>query len=278
LSLVPAGSVAGHDAEANARPDLIRVEGVAKTFGSGPGEVPALRDISLTVREGEFLGVLGPSGCGKSTLLQIMAGLMPASAGSVSFAGQPVVAPPQGMVYLFQQYSKSLLPWRTVAGNVALALEGSSGLTRALVRERALHYLGLVGLAGCEARYPWQLSGGMQQRVAIARALAAQPRVLLLDEPFSAVDALTRLELQTLILDLQRRQQLTIILVTHDVDEAVFLSDRIAMLSPRPTVVEELVETGLPASRDPIATREEPRFLELRHTLLSRLLHRGGAQ
>ena len=256
-------------------PDAIQLAHVTKTFGSGKSELRALRDIDLEVRAREFLAILGPSGCGKSTLLQIIAGLMQPSSGQVRFRGRPVLGPPEGMVYLFQQYAKSLLPWRTVAGNVALAFEANAGYSREQVRERASEYLGMVGLAGFEKRYPWQLSGGMQQRVAIARALAANPRVLLLDEPFSAVDALTRVELQALVLDLWQKHALTVVLVTHDVDEAVFLSDRIAILSKRPTVIEEIVETGIAHPRDAIATREQPRFIELRHALMDRLLNRG---
>jgi len=254
----------------------IELDHVSRSFSSSEGELLALRDIALEVREGEFLAILGPSGCGKSTLLQIMAGLMPASSGQARLHGRPVDGPPEGMVYLFQQYAKSLLPWRSVAANVALAFEGDARYSRAQVRERAGRYLALVGLTGFEKHYPWQLSGGMQQRVAIARALAANPRVLLLDEPFSAVDALTRVELQTLILDLWRRHGLTVVLVTHDVDEAVFLSDRIAILSRRPTTVEEVIDTGIAHPRDAIATREHPRFLALRHALMERLLQRGG--
>ncbi len=255
--------------------DGVRLSHVTRRFGHGDDSLLALGDIDLEVRAGEFLAILGPSGCGKSTLLQIVAGLMPPSSGDVLFRGRPVDGPPEGMVYLFQQYAKSLLPWRTVARNVALAFEGEPRLTRAQVRARASEYLGLVGLSGFEDRYPWQLSGGMQQRAAIARALAANPRVLLLDEPFSAVDALTRVELQALVLDLWARRGLTVVLVTHDVDEAVFLSDRIAILSKRPTIVEEIVETGIPHPRDPIATREHPRFLALRHALMERLLNRA---
>ncbi|MES2529861.1 MAG: ABC transporter ATP-binding protein [Pseudomonadota bacterium] len=256
--------------------DSIRLSHIVKRFGSGETGLLALGDIDLEVRAGEFLAILGPSGCGKSTLLQIMAGLMAPSSGEVRFRGHVVQAPPEGMVYLFQQYAKSLLPWRTVAGNVALAFESDTGCSRADARARATEYLGWVGLAGFEQRYPWQLSGGMQQRVAIARALAARPRVLLLDEPFSAVDALTRVELQALMLDLRQKHGLTVVLVTHDVDEAVFLSDRIAILSRRPTVVEEIVETGIAHPRDAVATREHPRFLALRHTLMERLLNRGA--
>jgi NitT/TauT family transport system ATP-binding protein len=256
----------------------INLTDVQKTYGTGPNALLTLKSITLEFREGEFLAILGPSGCGKSTLLQIIAGLIPGSGGDVSFGGIPVSGPPEGMVYLFQQYSKSLLPWRSVAGNVALALEASNGHSRARIRERAAGYLEMVGLSGFEKHYPWQLSGGMQQRVAIARALAAKPLVLLLDEPFSAVDALTRVELQSLILDLWHKQKLTVVLVTHDVDEAVFLSDRIAILSRRPAVIEDVIETAIPRPRDAIATREHPRFLELRHVLMERLLSRPAVK
>lgn len=256
----------------------ISLTNVQKTFGTGPNALLTLKSITLEFRDGEFLAILGPSGCGKSTLLQIIAGLIPGSGGDVGFGGIPVCGPPAGMVYLFQQYSKSLLPWRSVAGNVALAFEASNGDSRARIRERATGYLELVGLSGFESHYPWQLSGGMQQRVAIARALAANPRVLLLDEPFSAVDALTRVELQSLILDLWQKQKLTVVLVTHDVDEAVFLSDRIAILSRRPAVIEDVIETAIPRPRDAITTREHPRFLALRHVLMERLLSRPAVK
>ncbi len=270
-TVTPAGSAAP-------APELIRVDGVSKHFGSGDAAMVALRDVTLQVRQGEFLAVLGPSGCGKSTLLQMIAGLIAPTGGEVLFAGEPVRQPPEGMVYLFQQYAKSLLPWRTVSANVALAFEADRGIDKAEIQARCLRYLTMVGLQEFGKHYPWQLSGGMQQRVAIARALAAHPRVLLLDEPFSAVDALTRVELQALILDLWRKQELTVVLVTHDVDEAVYLSDRIAILSKRPTVVEEVIETGIAHPRDAITTREHPRFLELRHTLLERLLNRTPVQ
>ncbi len=177
----------------------LRVDNVAKRFGGGARpEVVALREIRLDVAEGEFLAIVGPSGCGKSTLLQILAGLVPASEGAVTVGGRRVSGPPDQMVYLFQQYAKSLFPWRTVLDNVAFAVEHR----RKGVREFVRPFLEKVGLADFADRYPWELSGGMQQRVAIARALAAEPRVLLLDEPFSSVDALTRLDLHTLLLDL----------------------------------------------------------------------------
>ncbi len=288
------------DARAVATPYL-QLAGVRKVYDHGGQQTVALGHVDLTVDDGEFLAIVGPSGCGKSTLLQIAAGLAPASAGEVRFRGVPVTAPPEGIVYLFQQYGKSLLPWRTVVDNVAFAIEHRPGQTRATARETSRRYLGLVGLAEFADRYPWQLSGGMQQRVTIARALAAEPRVLLMDEPFSSVDALTRLELHQLVLDLKyapragpvaqpaprgglsspaepdlpkSRHGFTAVLVTHDVDEAVYLADRIAVLSGRPSQVAQVVHTELPRPRDPIATRELPRFVELRHALLERLLGR----
>jgi NitT/TauT family transport system ATP-binding protein len=250
--------------------------GVRHAFGGRQGMLVALEHVDLQVAEGEFLAVLGPSGCGKSTFLQILAGLIVPTGGEIVLSGQRVQGPPPGVVYLFQQYNKSLFPWRTVAGNVAFALRRNNGnrRTRAKKRDHCRHYLKMVGLADFEDHYPWQLSGGMQQRVAIARALAAEPSVLLMDEPFSAVDALTRMELQALILDIWRNTRLTVILVTHDVDEAVFLSQRIAVLSPRPATISRVIETGLPYPRDMVQTRELPRFLELRHDLFQALLHR----
>ena len=239
-------------------------------FGGRQGiGLVALERIDLQVAEGEFLAVLGPSGCGKSTLLKILAGLIVPTSGEIILSGQRVQGPPRDVVYLFQQYNKSLFPWRTVAGNVAFALRRNKGNRRARAKKRARcrHYLKMVGLAGF-------VSGGMQQRVAMARALAAEPTVLLMDEPFSAVDALTRMELQALILDIWRKTRLTVVLVTHDVDEAVFLAQRIAMLSPRPATISRVIETGLPYPRDMVETRELPRFLQLRHDLFQALLHR----
>jgi NitT/TauT family transport system ATP-binding protein len=254
----------------------LELTGIQKTFGSGLLQTHALGHIDLSVVEGEFLAIVGPSGCGKSTLLQIAAGLTPASAGTVQFNGLPVNEPPSGIVYLFQQYGNSLFPWRTVLNNVAFAVEHKPGMTRALARAHSLRYLEMVGLADFAHRYPWQLSGGMQQRVTIARALAAEPRILLMDEPFSSVDALTRLELHALILDLWTRHRFTAVLVTHDVDEAVFLADRIVVLSSRPSKVSKVIQTELPRPRDSINTIESDRFLSLRHEILSMLLGRSA--
>jgi NitT/TauT family transport system ATP-binding protein len=252
---------------------LLSLAGVTKSYGRPEdGGTLALDGIDLAVAEGEFLALVGPSGCGKSTLLQIAAGLMRPSSGRVTLNGRAVDAPPEGMVYLFQQYTKSLFPWRTVLDNVAFAVEHGMGKRRA--REHSRLYLDMVGLGAAAARYPWQLSGGMQQRVAIARALAARPRVLLMDEPFSSVDALTRLELHSLVLELWGRERFTALLVTHDVDEAVFLADRVAVLSGQPSRVVRSIPTGLARPRDAITTREQARFLQLRHELLAMLLGR----
>ena len=255
-------------------PAYLRLSDIGKTFGSGEQQTQALGRVDLDVREGEFLAIVGPSGCGKSTLLQIAAGLATPSRGRVSFNGQDVSSPPPGIVYLFQQYSKSLYPWRTVLDNVAFAVEHRPGMTTSAARAHSQRYLEMVGLADFGQRYPAQLSGGMQQRVTIARALAAEPRLLLMDEPFSSVDALTRMELHAMVLSLWETHRFTAVLVTHDVDEAVFLADRIAVLSRRPSTVVQVFETGLPRPRDKISTPELPRYLELRHTLLSQLLER----
>jgi NitT/TauT family transport system ATP-binding protein len=174
------------------------------------------------------------------------------------------------MIYVFQQYEKSIFPWLSVRDNVGFGLRDARERT-----ERTRRFIERVHLEGYESYYPSQLSGGMQQRVAIARALAAEPRVLLMDEPFSAVDALTRLELQTLVLDIWQRQKLTVLLVTHDVDEAVFMADRVAVLTRRPSTISTIVETGLPRPRHAIQSRELPRFLSLRHMLIDMLLKPG---
>jgi NitT/TauT family transport system ATP-binding protein len=252
--------------------EALALEGLAKTFTARGSDLTAIESIELAVKAGEFLAIVGPSGCGKSTLLQIVAGLMSPSRGRVLLGGRDVTGQPAHMVYLFQQYSKSLLPWQTVEQNVKFSFSHRLRLTRAATRDRCREYLEMVGLADFHGHYPWQLSGGMQQRVAIARALAAEPRVLLLDEPFSSVDALTRLELHALMLELWTRKRFTAVLVTHDVDEAVFLADRVAVLSHRPGSVVEIVETEMPRPRRAVETHEDPRFLAIRNRLLARLL------
>jgi NitT/TauT family transport system ATP-binding protein len=250
----------------------LRIDAIGKSFASHGAELMAIRSVSLEVEPGEFLAIVGPSGCGKSTLLQIVAGLIPPSAGRIVLGGQDITGEPAHMVYLFQNYAKSLLPWQTVEGNVLFSFDHRMRLSRADARARCREYLEMVGLAEFATHYPWQLSGGMQQRVAIARGLAAEPSVLLLDEPFSSVDALTRLELHALILDLWTQKRFTAVLVTHDVDEAVFLADRVAVMSRRPGTISEVIETDLPRPRQAVETHENPHFLKLRHRLLEHLL------
>jgi NitT/TauT family transport system ATP-binding protein len=257
---------------------LLKLEGVGKTYPSRGGETVALDSIDLAVRRGEFLTVIGPSGCGKSTLLQIAAGLLLPSSGAVVLNGKAVTGPPPEIIYLFQQYTKSLFPWRTVRDNVAFALERKP-LNARQRAEQARSYLAMVDLQDFAEHYPWQLSGGMQQRVAIARALAAEPRMLLMDEPFSAVDALTRMELQALVLDIWQRQgDLTVMFVTHDVEEAIYLADRLAVMTRRPSAISRVVDIALPRPRHPVETRENPIFLHHRHDLLKTLLDRSDAR
>jgi NitT/TauT family transport system ATP-binding protein len=253
---------------------LLSLKDVRKTYGDARDSEPllALDGISFDVAAKEFLVIVGPSGCGKSTLLRIAAGLTPSTTGEVVMDGAEVTGPPARLVYLFQQYSKSLFAWRTVLQNVMFPLEAAPRAQRARQREQCRQYLRQVGLEGFEDKYPWQLSGGMQQRVAIARALAAEPDVLLLDEPFSAVDALTRMELQSLVLDLWQAKGFTAVLVTHDVEEAIFLADRVVVLSGRPSTVSQIVPVPLPRPRNQLTTREDRRFLELRHHLMTSLL------
>ena len=260
-------------------PVIVEGHGVCRTFlASGGRDIEALKDVSLEIQEGEFVAVVGPSGCGKSTLLRILAGLDRPTSGTVRIAGQATGAPLPGVVFLFQDYSRSLLPWRTALGNVAFAIEHQAHLGRGEIARRCEQYLDLVGLQGFEHHTPSQLSGGMQQRVTIARALVAEPKIILMDEPFGSVDALTRMELQELLLTLWRRHGFTVVLVTHDVDEATYLAQRVLLMSPRPGAIIETVESGLPLIRNPISTREDARFVAARHRLLEHLLSSGGTR
>src|SRR5438093_1534511 len=226
----------------------ISVQGVGKSFGS----FTAIQDVSFDVPRGRFVSVLGPSGCGKSTILRMLAGLIPPSRGAVSFKGAPVAAPPPGMIYVFQQYTKSLFPWLTVMGNVEFGAKSPHALRRGkrAHRDECMETLRLVGLEQHAGSYPWQLSGGMQQRVAIARALVARPEVLLMDEPFSALDALTRESLQDLLLRLWEELGLTIVFVTHDIAESIYLSDEIVVLSRAPSHILTRVAVQLGRPRE----------------------------
>ena len=255
---------------------VLRVRDLHKRYAAAGGATVALNGVDLAIDAGSFVSIIGPSGCGKSTLLQIMAGLVTATSGDVFFGEARVEAPPRDVVYVFQQYTRSLFPWKTVERNVAFGPESKGTLSRDEIAARTREMIGLVKLDGFEHHYPWQLSGGMQQRVAIARALACRPAVLLMDEPFSAVDALTRAGLQELLRALWRDLGITVVFVTHDVDEGVYLSDRVVALTRAPGTIAIDVPIELPAPRDQIATRALPAYLDYRARLLAQLFADEG--
>lgn len=242
---------------------LLTVTNLKKVYESSTGSVEAIGDISITMRRGELVCIVGPSGCGKTTLLKCIAGLLSPTAGVIELDGARVTAPPPNMALVFQEYGRSLYPWLTVRGNVELPLR-HKGLSRA-ERDRLVDdALTAVGLEHAGKSYPWQLSGGMQQRVAIARAVAYQPEVLIMDEPFAAVDAQTRADLEDLVRRLHLERGMSILFVTHDIDESVYLGERVVVLSKSPTWVQEDLVIDLATERDQITTRALPRFTELR--------------
>jgi NitT/TauT family transport system ATP-binding protein len=243
----------------------IALRGVAKSYAARTAAppVPALTEIDLTVRRGEFLALLGPSGCGKSTLLHVIAGLVPAQ-GAIEVHGQPVTGPGLDRGVVFQDYA--LFPWRTVLENVAFGLE-LKGVDSAERIRIAREHLALVGLEAFEHRYPAELSGGMKQRVAIARALAFDPEVLLMDEPFAALDAQTREDLQEQLLRIWERTGKTIVFVTHAIEEAVFLAQRVAVMTARPGRVKRVLPVQLPGPRYGSDVRSTPEFAAIRHAL-----------
>jgi len=230
--------------------------------GYGNGTI-ALDEVTFEVAEGELVAIVGPSGCGKSTLLKVIAGLMPHTSGVVRLRDQEVRDVPPGLAMVFQDYGRSLYPWMRVAANIELPLryQPVSAVDR---KKRVTEGLQAVGLPHAANMYPWQLSGGMQQRVAIARALAYRPSLLLMDEPFASVDAQTRAELEDLLIGVRTRFEITIIVVTHDIDEAVYLSDRVVVLSKAPSRVLADVPVCLPRERDQIATKALEPFVTLR--------------
>jgi NitT/TauT family transport system ATP-binding protein len=242
---------------------VLDIKGLSKTYGSGPKATHAIGDVSFTVLDGEFVCVVGPSGCGKTTLLKCIAGLLDPTGGEVVLRGRRVEGPPDELALVFQEYSRSLMPWSSVRNNVLLPLRHKK-LSRAERRDLVAESLEAVGLTRFIDHYPWQLSGGMQQRVAIARALAYQPTILLMDEPFASVDAQTRGDLEDLILQVRDEYGITILFVTHDIDESVYLSDRVVVLTHSPTEVKEIVAVDLPRPRDQLATKELPEFVNLR--------------
>jgi NitT/TauT family transport system ATP-binding protein len=243
-------------------PAELVLEGISKVYGQNR----AIDDISATVPAGEVSVIVGPSGAGKTTLLRIISGLDTPTSGRVLFDGDPIKGVPEGLAMVFQDYSRSLFPWMRVEENVAFPLR--RGVDKAERRTRVLEALEAVGLQGKEKLYPWQMSGGMQQRVAIARALACRPRLLVMDEPYASVDAQTRAELEDLLLLIQAKLNITVLVVTHDIDESVYLADTIIVLSKAPSVVSEVIRVGLARPRDQIVTKEESEFVHVRAHVL----------
>jgi NitT/TauT family transport system ATP-binding protein len=236
---------------------IIEVDGVHKVYG---GDVTALENIHLEFNRGELTSLLGPSGCGKTTLLKILAGLLGPTSGEVRVNGTPVSGPGPERAFVFQDFA--LMPWATVLRNAAFGLE-LRGVGRAEREQKARHYLAEVGLSGFEHRYPHELSGGMRQRVGLARALAVDADILLMDEPFSAVDEQTRRKFQEDLIRLREIEKKTFILVTHSIEEAVYLSDRIVLLSPRPGRVSQVVTPQIDRHGDPDAIRRNTEYLDL---------------
>jgi NitT/TauT family transport system ATP-binding protein len=256
---------------------VLEVSALRKVYDAHGRRVEAIADLTFTVGPGELVCMVGPSGCGKTTLLRCMAGLLTPTAGMMRVNGTPVTGPPPDLAVVFQEYGRSLFPWMRVRDNVALPLR-AKGMARHRRDELVDEALASVGLADAHSAYPWQLSGGMQQRVAIARAVAYEPRVLLMDEPFAAVDAQTRADLEDLIRDVWHRLGVTLLFITHDIDEAVYLGQRVIVLSGAPTSVAENLIIDLPEARDQLTTRADPRFTKLRAHLYAQVQRakRGG--
>jgi NitT/TauT family transport system ATP-binding protein len=250
---------------------MLQVKNICKTFEGGRGSLEVLRDICFTVGTGEFVSIIGPSGCGKTTLLRILHGLESSTSGEVSVSGKRVTAPSPSSAIVFQQFN--LFPWLTVARNVSFGLEVAK-LPTALRLERTNRFVRLVGLEGFSEHYPHELSGGMQQRVGLARALALDPEVLLLDEPFGALDAITREQLQREISVILAQAPKSVVFITHNMDEAIFFSDRILVMGTRPGRILEEVPVDLPRPREADAVRASRQFATLREHLWS-LLSQG---
>jgi NitT/TauT family transport system ATP-binding protein len=250
---------------------LLEVDRLHYRYGSD-GAAPALDEVSFRIRQGEFVALVGPSGSGKTTLLRCIAGLMEPTSGQVRLGGHTVTEVPDDLAIVFQDYGRSLFPWMSVRDNVDMPLRRLR-LPADERAERIADALDEVGLAEATAKFPWQLSGGMQQRVAIARAIAYRPEILLMDEPFASVDAQTRADLQDLALEVWRRHDSTVLFVTHDIDESVYLADRVVVLSLPPARVEAEIAVELPRPRDQIETKSSRAFAE-RRAEVARLIRR----
>lgn len=254
--------MAGNDAAVK-----VKIDNVVKTYNTRKGETVALNGVSLDIKENEFICVVGPSGCGKSTLLNIIAGLLEPTSGSVSVDGKVVDGPGPERGVVFQQYA--LFPWLTVLKNVEFGLK-LKGITGEQATQEAMKYLKMVDLEQFANSYPKELSGGMKQRVAIARAYAVNPQVLLMDEPFGALDAQTRTQLQTELLETWEKERKTCFFITHDVDEAIILAQKVIIMSARPGRIKEIVDITIPYPRDQ-ETKMSPEFLELKNYIWSQV-------
>lgn len=247
---------------------------VSKAFNSASGPISVIDDLHLDIRNGDVTCLVGPSGVGKTTLLRLLSGLAPPTTGQVSMNGSVITGAVEEIAVVFQDYRGSLMPWMRVLQNVAFPLEGR-GIAKSERLKRAADALEVVGLADSASNYPWQLSGGMQQRVAIARALAYESPIMLMDEPFGSLDAQTRFELEDLVLRLRRDLGITIVLVTHDIDEAVYLGDRVVVLGGRPSRIVDDIVIPLGQDREQLTTRAEPAFVELRTRVLDEIQLHG---
>jgi NitT/TauT family transport system ATP-binding protein len=241
----------------------IVIRDVRMDYPSPEGVKHVLDGITYDVTDGHFVSIVGPSGVGKTTLLRLLTGLAQPTGGSIEVRGQKLNGSPKGLAVVLQDYTRSLMPWLTVEKNIALPLRNEK-LSKAERKERIQSSLAEVGLEGNQKSYPWQLSGGMQQRVSIARALAVRPSILIMDEPFASVDAQTRFDLEDLVLKVRDDFHITTVMVTHDIDEAVYLSDEVVVLYGKPAQVSEVVTIDLPFPRSQIQTRNDHRFAALR--------------
>ena len=254
---------------------VVEVQNVSVVYPSREHTVTALADVSLNIREGEFISLIGPSGCGKTTLLRVIADLEQVSSGTVRVNGMSSQEARLKRAYGYVFQAPALFPWRTVLANVCLPLE-IHGTPKEQARQTAMAHLERVGLKGFEGKYPWQLSGGMQQRVSIARALGFEPKLLMMDEPFGALDEITRDRLNEQLLRLWEREKRTVVFVTHSIPEAVFLSSRIVVMSPRPGRIVDVIESGMPADRT-LDIRDTPQFTEIAHRVRVALQDGHGA-
>ena len=248
----------------------IRIKNLSKNFENRGIELKVLENITLDIQSGELIAICGRSGVGKSTLIRMIAGLINPTSGTIKIEGQVVFEPPDSMGFVTQDYSRSLLPWFSVEKNIALPFKANK-ISKSEKRAKVEAVLDVVGLSDFGSFYPWQLSGGMQQRVAIARALVLEPKLLLLDEPFASVDAQTKLELEDLIADIVFQKRITTIIVTHDIDEAIYLADRVLLLSDSPASISKVLQVTLKRPRNQVETRSDPKFIKMRTQLYAAL-------